>query len=69
MWGLSMVSEKKMRKEAAELLGDNLEAELALMSSHKNGGEVIRDVPIAYILALWEKIKGLLDQNCNENGG
>ena len=32
-----MASEKKMRKEATQLVGDNLEAELAPMSSHKDG--------------------------------
>ena len=54
---------------ASELVGDNLEAELAPMSfSHKDGGEVIKEAPIAYIPRLWE-IKDLLDQNSDDNGG
>lgn len=63
-WGLTIASEKKMRKVASELVGENLEAELAPMSfSHKDGGEVIKEAPIAYIPHLWEKIHDLLDQN------
>ena len=41
---------------ASELIGDNLEAELAPMSCHKDG-EVIKEVPLAYIPHLWEKIE------------
>ena len=69
-WGLTIASEKKMRKVASELVGDNLEAELAPMSfSHKDGGEVIKEAPIAYIPRLWEKIHDLLDQNSDDNRG
>ena len=30
MWGVGLASEGKMRKEASELIGDDLEAELVL---------------------------------------
>ena len=66
-WGLTIASEKRMGKVASELIGDNLEAELAPMSfSHKDGGEVIKDVPIAYIPRLWEKIEDLLNQSSDD---
>ena len=55
-WGLPIASEKRMRKVASELIGDNLEAELAPMSFSHKGGEVIKEAPIAYISRLWEKI-------------
>ena len=70
LWGIAFASEKKMRKEAAELVGDNLEAELVPMSfSHKDGGEVIKDAPIADIPSLWEKVEGLLEQSSDDNRG
>ena len=70
MWGIAMASEKRMRKEATQLVGDNLEAELAPMSfSQKDGGEMIRDAPIAYIPVLWDKVKDLLDQNSDDSRG
>ena len=69
-WGLTIASEKRMRKVASELIGDNLEAELAPMSfSHTDGGEVIKDVPIAFIPRLWEKIEDLLNQSSDDKRG
>ena len=66
-WGLTLASEKRMREVASELVGDNLEAELAPMSfSHRDGGEVIKEAPIAYIPRLWEKIEDLL-KNSDDN--
>lgn len=45
-----MASEKKMRVEASELVGDNLCAELAPFSyPYQDGGEIIRDAPYTYI--------------------
>ena len=68
-WGIDMASEKRMRKEATELIGDNLETELAPMSfSHKERGEVIKDAPIAYVPCRWEKMEELLDQNSDDSG-
>lgn len=67
LWGIAFASEKEMRREAAELVGDNLEVELAPMSfPHKDGGEVIKDAPIAYVPNLWNKVKDLLDQNSDD---
>ena len=37
--------------------------------SHKDGGEVIKDAPIAYVPSLWEKVEGLLEQNSDDDGG
>lgn len=70
MWGIGIASEKKMRVEAAELVGDNLCAELAPFSfPHQDGGEVIRSAPCAYIPDLWRKIKDMLDQNSDDQRG
>ena len=42
MWGVAIDSEKKMRKEAKLLIGDNLKAELVPFSfKHRDGGEII----------------------------
>jgi hypothetical protein len=69
-WGLTIASEKKMRIVASELIGDNLEAELAPMSfNHKDGGEVIKEVPLVYIPRLWEKIESLLNQSSDDTRG
>lgn len=64
MWGVGIASERKMRIQATELVGDNLQAELVPFSFlHKDGGEVIHDAPCAYIPHLWQKIKDLLDHD------
>ena len=45
-----MASEKRMRREATELIGDNLEADLVPVSfSHKDGGA--RMLPLPMFLA------------------
>lgn len=65
-----MASEQKMRVESAELVGDNLSAELTPFSfPHKDGGEVIQNAPYAHVPNLWEKVKNLLDQNSDELRG
>jgi hypothetical protein len=70
MWGVGIASERKMRLEASELVGDNLSAELVPFSfPHKDGGEVIQDVPCAYIPNLWRKISDLLDQSSDDRRG
>ena len=51
---------------ASELIGDNLEAELAPVSFSDKDGEVIKEDPIAYIPHLWEKIEDLLNQNSDD---
>ena len=69
-WGIDMASEKRMRKEATELISDNLEAERVPLSfNHKDGGEIIKDAPIAYVPRLWEKIEDLLNQSSDDNRG
>ena len=50
MWGVGVASERKMRLQASELVGDNLDAELVPFSfPHKDGGEMIQDAPCVYI--------------------
>lgn len=69
-WGVGIASEKKMRVEAAELVGDNLCAELAPFSfSHQDGGHLIKEAPFAFIPDLWRKIKDMLDQNSDDQRG
>lgn len=59
-----------MRKEASRLVGTNLAAEMVPFAfSHKDGGEVIKVVPLAFVPNLWDKMKQLLDQNCDEERG
>lgn len=69
-WGISMASEKKMRQEATNLVGDNLIAEMAPFSfAHQDGGEIIEHAAVAYIPNLWEKFKDLLDQSSDDIRG
>ena len=59
-----MASEKSMRVEAKELLGENLKVEPApLTFKHRDGGELIKETGMAYIPDLWLKISDLLSQN------
>lgn len=70
MWGLQLASEKKMRAESSELVGENLEAELTpFLFPHKDGGEIIESAAHAYIPNLWEKIKDLLEQSSDDKRG
>lgn len=70
MWGVSIASEGKMRKEASRLVGDNIDAEsVPFTSNHKDGGQVIKTAPLAFVPHLWEKIRDLLDQNCDDSTG
>lgn len=63
-WGISLSSEKKQRKVARTLLGDNLEAEaVPLTFSLKKGGEEVRVTPYCYIPDLVRKLTDLLDEN------
>ena len=67
-WGVSIATEK-MRHDAADLIGDNLHAELVPFSfSHKDGGEEIKEAPMACIPDLWQKVQDLLDQNSDHKG-
>lgn len=59
-----------MRVEADQLVGDNLESEMVPFAfSHKDGGEVIKAAPFAFVPHLWEKVKDLLDQNSDDERG
>ena len=70
MWGVSLASERKMRVEATELVGENLCSELTPFSfPHKDGGEVIRNAPYAYVPNLWDKVKDMLDRNSDDQRG
>lgn len=70
MWGIGIASERKMREEAIQLVGDNLSAELVPFSfSHKDGGEIIKDAPCAHIPNLWRRVSDLLDQNSDDKRG
>ena len=70
MWGVGMATEKKMRVEASELVGDNLSAELTPFSfNHKDGGEIIKNASFAYVPNLWEKVKDMLDRNSDDHRG
>ena len=56
IWGIMAIeSEKKMRKETKQLVGD---AELVPFSfKHKDGGEVVKEAAVAYIPNLWSRSK------------
>ena len=65
-----MASEAKMRKEASRLVGTNLAAEMVPFAfGHKDGGEVIKVAPFAFVPNLWDKVKQLLDENSDEERG
>lgn len=64
MWKISMSSESKMRVRANDLIGINIHAEMVPLSfQHKDGGEVIKQAPIAFIPHLWDRIVTVLEQN------
>ena len=59
-----------MRREARELVGDEVCAELVPFSfSHKDGGEVIKPAAMAYIPDVWAKIQDLLENNDDNHKG
>lgn len=69
-WGVGIASEGKMRKEAAELIGDNLEAELVPFThKHKDGGYIFKSAPFACTPNLWDKVSSLLEQNSDDHRG
>ena len=70
MWGVSIAAEKKMRQEAADLIGDDIKAEMVPFSfTHKDGGDLVKPAPMAYIPDIWQKVQDLLDQNSDHNKG
>lgn len=67
MWGLDIASEKKMRKEAKQLVGDNLRSEMVPFTfKHRDGGEIIKEAAMAYVPNLWLKIEDLLNQSSDK---
>ena len=70
---LHIASEKKMRQEAAHLLGpgDNHRTEWTPFSfpMKDSSGEEIKNAPMSYILDLWEKIEEMLNANDDEDKG
>ena len=70
MWGVSIASEKKTRQEATDLIGDDIKAEKVPFSfSHKDGGDMVKPAPMAYIPKVWQKVQDLLNQNSDHNKG
>jgi hypothetical protein len=65
--GNSLSSEKKQRKAAKFLLGDNLEAEAVPLTfplkRGDSGGEEIRVTPYCYIPDIQAKVISMLDEN------
>lgn len=44
LWRIAIALEKSMRKEASDLIGDNLKSKMASFSfKYKDGGEVIKE--------------------------
>ena len=61
---VSIASEMKMRKRAAEIVGNNLEVDkVPLTFPLKEGGEEVKLRPYAYIPDLWTQIVQLLESN------
>lgn len=59
---MNITSEAKMRKRAAELIGDRVKAELVPMTfSCQDGGDEIRPTPYAYLSSIWESVRDMLD--------
>ena len=62
--GVYLGSERKQRALSNELVGDNLEVELAPFSFKlSNGGEELRGAAFAYTSSLTKKVVQLLEQN------
>ena len=60
---MSIASETKMRKRAADIVEDNLVVEkVALTFSRKEGGEEVRLKPYGYIPDIWAQIVQLLEE-------
>lgn len=51
-----------MRKEAAEIVGDNIAAELAPFTAAREN-TVIKPAPFVYVPRLWERVQSVLEQN------
>lgn len=63
-WGISLSSEKKQRKLARKLLGDNLEAEAIPLTYplKKTGGEELRATAYSYVPDLVSRVQRDLEE-------
>ena len=61
-WGVAVASEGKMRREAAEIVGDNIAAEVAPFTAPRDN-TVLQPAPFVYVPHLWEKVQSVLEQN------
>lgn len=64
--GVTIASEKVMRKRALEVIGDCVVVEkvaLTFQLKDGHGGEEVKLRPFGYIPDLWEKVVQLLEQN------
>ena len=63
-WKINLASEKKERCLAKKLIGPNVASETVPFTfALDDGGEEIRQSPMAYVPDLVSKVKQLLDQN------
>ena len=62
-WGIQVASEKELRRDSHELLGDNLAGEDASFCFPTNSGVDILLAPLVYIPDLLGKITQIVDQN------
>ena len=61
---IEIASEKKQRQMAREIIGENLQAEKAPFTFHKDGGgEEIREVPFVFVPNLIKKVADLVAHN------
>ncbi len=71
-WGVEIASEKKMRAESEQYIGENLCTELTPFTFPVHDGHntiEIRNVPMAYVKDLWQKIEDMLSMNDNDITG
>lgn len=61
---IEIASERKQRKLAKEIIGENVKAERAPFTFSKDGGgEEIREVPFVYVPNLIQKVADLVAHN------
>ena len=63
LWGVSVASEGKMRKAATNIVGENIVAEMAPLSTSVKEDTVVKPVPFVYVPRLGEKIQSVLEKN------
>ena len=70
-WMRAIASEKRMRAESVDFVGDNLSTELAPLNFVKDGHNTteIRNMPISYTPHLCMKVKDVLEFNDDDSRG